>query len=264
LSDNTKPIWAWMGKMPTDYYVQVRGFCASLECEMEQLRSCQVNYTNFWKKDNDGSLRNNGVEFMSLKGVERKTLVEAFTELHKGLVFYTKGDPFHERTSTHVHVNVQTLTPPQVKNMLLLYALFEEFFFAMVKPHRRDNIHCVPLTETYLPNNYHRDLEGLIENWHKYTALNLKRITDLGTVEFRHLHGTNDAKELDVWLHVLENLWKLCQRIEIDEKSLSNKAQIQEWFELVFFPADKIMMLKPSLFDIIRNSLIDVKFSTLH
>ena len=255
-------ICSWIGSQGSPYS-QMKGFCASLECEMEQVRSVPSSVLLFWKKDNDGSLRNHGIEFISLQGTDRKTLVNEFTKLHKDLVFWTKGDPFHDRTSTHVHVNVQTLERGQVRNMLLLYALFEEFFFAMVKPHRRDNIHCVPLTETYLPNKYLHALPELHAAWHKYTALNLKRLSDLGTVEFRHMHGTNDPKEVDIWLHVLENLWKLCQRITIDEKSLSDKAQIQEWFELIFFPADKIMMLKPSLFDIIRNSLIDVKFSTL-
>jgi hypothetical protein len=106
-------------------------------------------------------------------------------------------------------------------------------------------------------------LDGLLSKWHKYTALNLKRMIDLGTVEFRHMHGTSDPAEIDVWLHVLENLWKVAQKVTINEESLSNREQIAEWFELIFFPSDKVMMLRASLFNIIQNSLIDVKFSTI-
>ena len=243
-------------------YTGAVGFLASLECELEWVRNGGNNIGAF-RCEKDGSLRNNGFEYISAVGKDRKALVEDFEFLHKNITFYAKEDPFSARTSTHVHVNVCTLEMEQVRNLVLLYALFEEFFFAMVKPVRRDNIHCVPLTETYLPNHYNKSAAALLPHWHKYTALNMKRVTDLGTLEFRHLHGTGDSKEVETWLHVLENLWKLCQRVDINEQTLSDKNAIQEWFELIFFPADRIIMLKPSLFDIIKNSLIDVKFSTI-
>lgn len=250
------------GMVPSDsLYAKATGFLASLECELEGVRNPQ-HHGNF-RCDTDGSLRNNGYEFITKEGRSRLDLVEEFSDLHKSLTFYDKIDPFSERTSTHVHINVVNNEMQHVRNMVLLYALFEELFFSMVKPVRRDNIHCVPLTETYLPSIYKAPIETLHVKWHKYTALNIKRLSDLGTLEFRHLHGTGNAAEVSVWLHVLENLWKLSQRVVIDEESLSNKQLLQEWFQLLFFPADRIMMLQHSLFDIIRNSLLDVKFSTL-
>jgi hypothetical protein len=51
--------------------------------------------------------------------------------------------------------------------------------------------------------------------------------------------------------------------VEINEKTLSDRKEITDWFEMIFFPADRVMACKPTLFDIIRNSLIDVKFSTV-
>ena len=144
--------------------------------------------------------------------------------------------------------------------MVLLYALFEEFFFLLVKPYRRDNIHCVPLTETSMPRLYKHDIVGMLKYWHKYTALNLKRLSDLGTMEFRHMHGTNNVQELDTWLKILENLWKLCQNVEIKSHTLS-KDQIAVWFDQLFRPSDRVMAMRHNLFDMIRNSLIDVKFS---
>lgn len=130
----------------------------------------------------------------------------------------------------------------------------------MAKPVRRNNIHCVPLTETAMPALYKKPLPMLVKAWHKYTALNLKRLVDLGTMEFRHLHGTGDVQEFNTWLSVLENLWKLCQRTTISEATL-NKQNILEWFETIFSGAPTILAYRTTLFDIIRNSLIDVKFS---
>jgi hypothetical protein len=238
------------------------GFLASLECELESVKNGGADLPG-WKFVPDGSLRNGGCEYTSRAALDRAGVVATFKELHKQLIFRNKEEAFSERTSTHVHVNVSNVDEVYVRQLVLLYALFEEFFFAMVKPVRRDNIHCVPLTETYFPAHYHLNLDGLFTKWHKYTALNLKRLLDLGTVEFRHMHGTGDPAEIDTWLHVLENLWKVSQRVKVDETTLANKEQIGEWFDAIFFPADKVMMLRPSLFNIIQNSLIDVKFSTI-
>jgi hypothetical protein len=241
-------------------YATAQGFLAGLECEIESVKGGPNDLGNF-KVVPDGSLRNHGAEYVTAFPQARKRLIDDFTTLHKSLKL--GEEPFSERTSTHVHINVSSMQVEHARQMVLLYALFEEFFFCMVKPNRRDNIHCVPLTETPLPGHYHKQFTNMVPSWSKYTALNLGRVRDLGTMEFRHMHGTNDVELMNIWLNVLENLWTVAQRVTIDEKTLSDRKNIMEWFEAIFFPADKVMMLKPSLFDIIRNSLIDVKLSTL-
>lgn len=47
---------------------------------------------------------------------------------------------------------------------------------------------------------------GSGRGWQKYTALNLLPITKYGTVEFRHMHGTNDFDKLCTWINSLSNL----------------------------------------------------------
>jgi hypothetical protein len=234
-------------------------FVAGLECEIEGVSNPGAIFPNF-KPIPDHSLRNNGVEFITVQPTSRANLMTEFKHLHKELKFYPEIDPFSVRTSTHVHVNCLDLTLVEARTLILLYALFEECFFLMVKPVRRDNIHCVPLTETTMPSLYKKPLPVLEANWHKYTALNLKRLRDLGTMEFRHMHGTNDPKELDTWLSTLENLWNLSKRVEISAETL-NKENIRLWYNTIFAPSDVVLSYRLSLFDLIRNSLIDVKFS---
>jgi hypothetical protein len=205
----------------------------------------------------DLSLRNHGFEYVS-KPQPSKQFLENFKGLHKTLQL--GPDAFSPRTSTHVHVNVSSLTVEETRTLVLLYALYEECFFMMVKPERRDNIHCVPLTETHLPAIYKTELTKYVQKWSKYTALNLLRIPDLGTIEFRHMHGTNDAEEMKQWLDVLNNLWMLCQAVKITEKSLTEK-NILLWFEQVFKNVPAVFQIRSSLFEVIRNNLIDVKFS---
>lgn len=236
-------------------------FVAGVECEIEGVVNPEVAPNGF-KVDKDGSLRGHGYEFISFP-FPKDRLIEKFKTLHDRLDFYKTEEPFSVRTSTHVHVNCAMLEPKHIKNIILLYALYEEFFFMMVKPIRRDNIHCVPLTETHLPNLYRRDLNGMVDRWHKYTALNIKPLKELGTIEFRHLHGTGDVEEFTVWLQVLENLWNLGQRVTIDAKVLNKKELLDLWFAAIFAPAPAILAYRHSLFDITRNSLIDVKFSVI-
>jgi hypothetical protein len=236
---------------------QATDFVAGVECEIEAVANPIA--MGIFNPIPDGSLRNNGIEFVSVP-TTKLDLVQGFRHLHKNLVFQAKIDPFSSRTSTHVHVNCLSLTEEQARTMVLLYALFEECFFIMVKPERRDNIHCVPLTETHMPSVYKFPITKMVQNWHKYTALNLKRMADLGTMEFRHLHGTNNAEEFEQWLECLENLWKLAQRTEISAKTLT-RPTISEWFETIFRNSPKVATMRHSLFEIVRNSLIDVKFA---
>lgn len=244
-------------------------FLAGIECEIEGLSEhiavkarpdLKVSDYEGFGIIQDGSLRHNGVEFVS-KVFDRPTLVSYFKTLHNNLEFQEGVERFSPRTSTHVHVNVRSLEETHVKNMILLYALYEDFFFMMVDSNRRGNIHCVPLTETYLVNKYRHDYLELAQAWHKYTALNLLPMLKLGSFEFRHLQGTDDAELLNQWLTTLENLWQVCQVCTVDVEFLRSPTRIEEVFISIFGHVPKIMGVRSSLFQVIRNTLLDVKFA---
>jgi Putative amidoligase enzyme len=152
----------------------------------------------------DGSLRNNGIEFVT-RPVPFKRALELFDELHGALEL--GPEPYTARTSTHVHVNVASMSKEQLKLFVLLYALFEPVFFAYAGPARKHNIHCVPLSFTLLPKHYPGKIEYLIDAWSKYTAFNLKPVRTIGTVEFRHLFGTGDKQVYQQWLQMIRDLW---------------------------------------------------------
>lgn len=235
-------------------------FMAGMECEIEAVYS-KKDFPYF-KVTEDGSLRNDGVEFIS-KPLTRTALNTAFRNLHASIQYTDKKVAFSPRTSTHVHINCRTLSDDQCRTLVLLYALFEEVFFSLVSPSRRGNIHCVPLTETYLPSKYALNINGMRQSWSKYTAINLVPLGSLGTVEFRHLQGTDDAALVEQWLLVLENLWTLAQRVRIDQASLQSKETIYNWFLCIFGDIPQAKALGPALFSIIENSLLDVKLSTI-
>ena len=250
-------IYEIMGFRP-DGLNMVKEFFAGLECEIESVMA--HHDIGLFKATEDGSLRNNGCEFISIPAT-KPDLVDGFKNLHAEIVYHDKSEAFSARTSTHVHINCRPLDELQVKNLTLLYALFEEFFFAMVDKTRRSNIHCVPLSETFLSGNYRHDLQYQLQRWHKYTALNILPLGTLGTVEFRHLQGTDDTNLLEEWLTALENLWKLAQTVRLDAASLGNEQILMDWFYVLFGHSKRIIALSPCFSSMIKNSLIDVKLS---
>jgi hypothetical protein len=102
----------------------------------------------------------------------------------------------------------------------------------------------------------------MITVWSKYTALNLKRLEDLGTVEFRHLHGSSSAPLLDHWLTIIGRLYSLAQNVSIDPATMSDERSIQAWFDYLFHDTP-VAGLRSSLFNIARNTIMDVKLSLL-
>jgi Putative amidoligase enzyme len=231
-------------------------FIVGVECEIEGFE--RTPEVKGWERHSDGSLRNNGYEYVSSPDTLEGTL-EKFKLLHK-TVSYLPDLAFSERTSTHVHVNVSPMDANRVRAMVLLYAMFEPFFFESVKPERSHNIHCVKLTDTILPMHYNRELDSMVTKWSKYTALNLLPVTKYGTLEFRHLHGTGDVQELSDWLHILKGLWVTANEMAFTEKIFLD---VKGVFMKVFRFSPKVQENINSVESICYNQLLDTKLAFL-
>jgi hypothetical protein len=180
-------------------------FIAGVEYEIESVKDCKLLAGPYgFMQEHDHSLRNNGIEYKTAP-LSLKNSLDAFSFLHDRLSL--GENPFSERTSIHVHVNVGNLTEHQAKQFVLLYALFEPLFFKFVGQQRQDSIFCVPLTYTYLPTHYSNNFQSLVGKWHKYTAFNILPVKNLGTFEFRHLGGTGDKKRFTKWITSLADFY---------------------------------------------------------
>lgn len=159
-----------------------------------------------WIPQTDGSLRNNGLEFIT-PPLAGKGIDDSINEMWDKM---PDGWSFSQRTSVHVHVNARDLTWQQLKMWLLTYCVVEEVMFDFASPDRAKGIFCVPLLDTSYPDylisklvtNTHRAQQG----WEKYSAVNLSRLGDLGTVEFRHMPGTRDKEKILLWVKMLDDL----------------------------------------------------------
>lgn len=181
-------------------------FGVELEMENIKLEPKPNKFNNYWTLTTDNSLRNYGVEFVSLP-LKAFQIEKALTQLQTNNPNYKPE--FTERTSTHVHMNVRDLTLDQILALVLVYTSVEKLLFKWVGHDRQDNIFCCPLWKT----NYFKYFATITQNplqiqrtWQKYTALNLIPIYNKGTVEFRHLYGTWDKEVIIPWINLLSRM----------------------------------------------------------
>jgi hypothetical protein len=191
--------------VPSTFYKlnNSREFICGCEFEIEDIKAILEDLELF-NCIEDHSLRNNGREFTTPPLLFDEQCA-AFTILHSSLEL--GADPFSDRTSIHVHVNVRELTEQEVRQFILLYALLEPLFFEFVGDVRKGSIFCVPLNHTYLPSLYKHPLAVLQTKWHKYTAFNILPLSTFGTIEFRHMYGTGNKPEFIHWLTCLKELY---------------------------------------------------------
>lgn len=230
-----------------------------IELEIEAIDRNQIwtGISPYIEVKEDHSLRNSGREFITPPR-NLKTTLEFFKNVHSCVKFLNPLEKFSERTSIHVHVNCQNLEVGQVRQVVLLYALFEECFFRMVESSRRDNIHCVPITDTYLPVYFRQSLSTQVSKWSKYTALNLLPLKSLGTIEFRHMHGHDDSLLLQDWLMSIERLLTLSKSFPLSVETLTDE-NISSWFSFIFGDTVFWKNSPATLNSLTENTIINVK-----
>lgn len=194
-----------------------------------------------WAVKTDGSLRGRAYEFVS-------------TPLREGQLLYAvqsffartgfTNDNFTDRCSIHVHANVTDYTVDNLASLALYYQIVEDVLFDFVGNYRNTNIYCIPWNQCRMNYNLITKLFGQnsvqnLYNWQKYTALNILPVTKLGTVEFRHMHGTADIRKISRWVHIISNLMVLGKETPLDETistlmTLSTTSEYISLFNRIF------------------------------
>jgi hypothetical protein len=176
-----------------------------IEVEVENI--VELGETNnAWNNTTDGSLRNNGAEFVSLP----IAACDAPAILNSLMVDTLRASAcFSPRTSVHVHMNFANDQLETALDVLLMYCVFERLFYKFVGRQRIKSIYCVPVTETEFLKNI--GISGFNPaRWEKYTGLNARPLAQYGTLEFRHMHGTSDVRKLSIWIDLITRLKTFC------------------------------------------------------
>lgn len=217
--------------MPLNTPVQVAlGLRRDRELDMGNLHyGIELEYENmsnpartpeFWNTTGDGSLRNNGIEFVStvLQRCEVMQAIDSVRDFLQG----TRADP-SPRCGIHVHLNMRGRTLGEMFSFITAYVLLEPSIFRHYCPNRVTSSFCVPVVEN---TNLIRALHGAVQrsrrrdhrplsalvNTSKYSAVNMSSLRNFGTVEFRALPATLDFRLLRRWITTLTWLYDASTR----------------------------------------------------
>jgi hypothetical protein len=200
--------------------------------EVEVEKTAPLEGLRLWNVTKDGSLRNDGYEFVS-KPIRGRLIECALLELKNALYKYTPYHEFTDRTSVHIHTNVRHMEIEHVANFVLLYLALEPIFFKFTEKlyntKRRENNYCVPIEESKSHLNllhhlgmYYATLDSqwmraIVNNWRKYTAFNLLPMESLGTIEFRHMGGTIDVPYIMDWINMILSMRKYARQTKTED-----------------------------------------------
>lgn len=207
-----------------DIYCRAPTTYVGVEIELEQVKWIVDNCPSSFRPHDDGSLKLNGKEFVTIP-IPFGYLEQELTRLTAALA----PPLISSRCSIHVHLNVRNFSLEELHKFLLLYLIFERNLFR-ISGDRYTNNFCTPL-HSYPPvvaNFLKVTAEDFVfdelPTWYKYFALNLSPIWGgetrqvLGTAEFRHSKGTLDVKEIVNWINFIVSL-KIAA-IQIDKEEL--------------------------------------------
>lgn len=216
----------------------------------------------------DGSLRNNGGEFvtypMTLNYLDY-VLDQFFRKNGFGPQHYS------ERCSVHVHANCLDMQLEEVRLLLCIYQILEKVLFSYIGQERETNIFCVPWGESYLPHAGLKDdsnLIGKIKTWKKYTSLNLAPLASLGTIEFRHMAGTNDKEMIIQWCDIIGSLFKYAREHKFEQikatlLELNTTSAYRAFMEAVFEPHLVDTLCVGGYRDLLEEGALNMKLALL-
>ena len=177
--------------------------------------------TGYWNVKTDGSLRNDGVEFVTKK-LFGKDLSMALDELDEYLTANTVPNSTpSDRCSIHIHLDVTDLDKNEYARLLIDYAIFENVLFHYCGVHRKENLYCLPFaksddfkrTLSHILTSVNKDIDfrKYVNGFPKYSALNLKATSTYGSLEFRLHGGTYDMMRVKEWINIIMCLKKNCK-----------------------------------------------------
>jgi len=162
-----------------------------LEIELEDVRDRHID-SRYWISEPDGSLRNNGMEFIFRGPIGGVDLFAAVTEAGKH--FHTHKPDMSWRCSTHLHLDVRGMTVKEFRNLLIIHTVYEIPMFKCAGMNRYKNNFCPAYGFAQgqlqtLSRFWHLDdsrfMGRVVNSWSKYSALNLLPVADKGSVELR-------------------------------------------------------------------------------
>lgn len=193
-----------------------------IEIETEG-KGLNVVNNELWRTEEDGSLR--GVYPEECAEYVLKAPIK-IGDVEKALYYLNEAQKdakvdFSFRCSTHVHINVQKLTYPQLAAFLYMTLLLEAPLASYCGEERIGNRFCLRISdaEGYVPilrglfKNGPDGMYGIREGNLRYSFINVGSLPKYGSIEFRGMRGTMDPTILIPWCQTLYRLREAAKKL---------------------------------------------------
>lgn len=197
---------------------QVKGKVVGVEIEVEGNKFFKDNdYAPLrgskWKYVHDGSLRgNDNAEYVFKKPLSLDDANKAVDSLWE--MFEKFGSVLDEsnRTSVHVHLNVQDWHANRFCAFVSMYMIVEDILTHWCGDHRVGNMFCLRTSDaagiiTKIKNVVKTDFGSGVPNGFHYSGLNIHSLYKFGTIEVRTMRGITNPETLKTWLGILERIY---------------------------------------------------------
>lgn len=167
-----------------------------------------------WVYHRDGSLRGEGAEYVTRLPFEMAKATKKIDEITKLLADpKLKINVASPRTSVHVHINCQKLTPTQIWTAIFYSWMVEYRLFDLCKPWRYGNQYCLGVRQAEAQVEFaKRDLTQnslfsfFTADSSKYSGIALHHLKDFGTIEFRMKECMITTPEIYEWVSLLHSI----------------------------------------------------------
>lgn len=187
-----------------------------IEMEGENL----PHHVPYWKNERDGSLRGESIEYILQKPMELEEVKKSLSALEDSLKENKASVKDTYRAGVHVHLNVQDKTLAQVFTIGCCYLVLEKLLTNWCAPSRVGNHFCLRASDaeglTYYLRRFliDEDWAYLNSDGIRYSGINFKSVTKLGSLEFRTLESTTNFNKIYVWARMLNSIKVFSERFE--------------------------------------------------
>ena len=208
-----KKVSDYLGLTPLDVneeeskFIHVNGRYIGIEKELESMKLFSIPETEYWNIDEDGSLRNYGIELKFRKPFKNNGIIIALKELNWLFENFFKEPTHSIRTSEHFHVNIRDFTIEELISLHTNLMVLEQtlFNFGKIKFDRKHNTYCMPHWIYF--SEYQFATPKYFDEYFelpKYLSTGFNR--QFGTVEFRMFESITKISEILQRVNVLLEL----------------------------------------------------------
>lgn len=236
-----------------------------VEIELEGV-DLYKGYLHQWRVEADGSLRGeDNAEYVLKEPLDLPEVENALNTLEAYLEEFDSQVILSRRTSTHIHVNVTELDTKHLLNFIALLFTFEDFLVNWCAPSRKGNLFCLRSRDAEAIYDSLRPLFNSastidLNNYIRYSAINLAALLKYGSVEIRSLEGTMDVDRILTWCSMLLRLREVAQQYENPISIIQDMSELGDvaFAKKVLGEYSKILFVgkgrKKLLIDCIRRS----------